>query len=527
MFDLIIGQALVIDGSGQPAFEADLGIAGGKIQAIGRLEDGDAHEIDASGLVCAPGFVDMHSHSDLAFFWTPPPEAKIRQGITTELIGQDGLGVAPVKAEDVALLSDLLAGLNGKIDARQWSWQSFGEYLDALGSRPLPNNVAVLASHGPVRLSAMGMTQREAGSGEIEAMRKHVRAAMEAGAFGFSTGLIYPPCSYAPSAELIALNREVAARDGIFVVHQRDEGHHLSRSFNEVCDISRQSGARLHVSHLQAYGRINWPIMEAVLDRADRFLEEGGTVTWDRYPYLAGSTVLTAVLPPWTLNQGPAALVSNLMDPVYRTEIHREFGKGLDHWHNRQITVGWENILVSAVGSASNRWMEGLSCREIASRRGQDPIDMVCDLLAEERLAVTMISFYGSEDVLDKVLTHAQATVGSDGIYGGRPHPRLYGTYPRFIERFVRDKGLLSLEEAVRKVTSFPAGILGIAERGLIRKGYFADLVIFDPQSISDTATYAEPRKYPTGIAHVLVNGCPVVSDGQATGNYAGRILRK
>ena len=351
MFDLIIRKATIVDGTGQPSFAADVGIANDKIKAIGCLSDENAPEIDAAGMACAPGFIDMHSHNDLAYFWEPPPEAKIRQGITTELIGQDGLGVAPLRARDIAILADLLAGLNGKIDDAQWSWGSFAEYMDALAARSLPNNAAVLASHGPVRLTVMGMAERDAAESEIEAMRKHVRDAMAAGAFGFSTGLIYPPCSYAPTAELVALNREVADYDGIFVVHQRDEGHHLARSFDEVCAISRQSGARLHVSHLQAYGRVNWPIMDTVLAKADRFLAEGHTVTWDRYPYLAGSTVLSAVLPPWTLNEGPAALVANLKDPAYRAKIHQEFGKGLDHWHNRQITVGWENIIVSAVRS--------------------------------------------------------------------------------------------------------------------------------------------------------------------------------
>jgi len=327
--------------------------------------------------------------------------------------------------------------------------------------------------------------------------------------------------------ELADLNREVAAFDGIFVVHQRDEGYHLSRSFDEICEISRRSGVRLHVSHLQAYGRVNWPIMDEVLAKADAFLKEGGSVTWDRYPYLAGCTTLTAVLPTWTFNEGTEALIANLTDPAYRKRIHEEFGKGLDMWHNRQISVGWENIIVTAVHCERNRWMEGLSCRAIADRQGKNPVDAVCDLLAEEKLAVTMISFYGSEDVLRKVLSHPCATVGSDGIYGGRPHPRLYGSFPRFLRQYVRESRTFTLEEAVRKITSFPAKVLGLRDRGTVEEGKWADLVLFDPETVGDRATYEEPELYPEGIRSVLLNGVEVAGAGGTTGKLPGRVLRK
>lgn len=527
MLDLIIHGATIIDGSGEPGYVADVGIAQDRIEAIGNLPLDHAAVIDAAGLVCSPGFIDMHSHTDLAFFQPSPPQAKILQGVTTELLGQDGLGLAPVQTQNIPVLAGLIAGLNGMISEQEWTWRTFDDYLQALDRRPLPSNTACLVSHGPIRLAAMGMTEREASPAELDDMGQMVHDAMQSGAFGFSTGLIYPPCSYAPTPELVALNLRVAERDGIFVVHQRDEGHHLSRSFDEVCEVSRQSGARLHISHLQAYGKVNWPIMDEVLAKAAAFLDEGGHVTWDRYPYLAGSTVLTAVLPPWTLNLGPAALVSNLKRPDYRQRIHAEFDKGLDVWHNRQISVGWENIIVSAVQIEDNRWMEGRSCQEIADRRSLDPIDMVCDLLAEERLAVTMISFYGSDQVLEKVLTHPQATVGSDGIYGGRPHPRLFGAYPKFIRQFVMDNHHMSLEEAIRKITSFPAEILGLSHRGLVREKYFADLVLFDPAQIRDRATYEEPEKPPLGVEHVFVNGYHAVSRGKSTGAHGGRVLRK
>jgi N-acyl-D-amino-acid deacylase len=373
----------------------------------------------------------------------------------------------------------------------------------------------------------MGMGERDATYSGLSAMKRLVREAMEDGAFGLSTGLIYPPCSYGNTEELIELNKEIAAKDGIFVVHQRDEGYYLSRSFEEIIKVSRESGAHLHISHLQAYGKVNWPIMDEVLEKADTFINEGGGVTWDRYPYLAGCTVLTAVLPIWTFNEGTAALIENLKKPEYRVRIHADFEKGLDVWHNRQISVGWENIIVTAVQLEKNHWMEGKSCKAIARELGMNPIDMVCDLLAEEKLAVTMISFYGSDEVLEKVLAHSHATVGSDGIYGGRPHPRLYGTYPRFIKMFVREKKIFTLPEAISKATSLPAQILGISDRGILKEGNWADIVLFYPETIDDTASYEEPESYPEGIEYVFVNGKLVVNHQSFTGDLPGQVLRK
>ena len=527
MLDTVIRGALVVDGTGSEPFSADVGLKNGKIVRVGEASEEAATVVDASGLALCPGFIDMHTHMDLELLREKKPEAKILQGVTTDLLGQDGLGAAPVSAKNRKLLADILSGLNGILGDEQWTWGSFGDYLNALDGCGLPNNAAVLVSQGPVRIEAMGMEERRPTGAELDMQRALVREAMEEGAFGLSSGLIYPPCPYADTEELIELNREVAAFDGIFVVHQRDEGYHLSRSFEEVCTISRRSGARLHVSHLQAYGKVNWPIMDEVLEKAERFLEEGGEVTWDRYPYLAGCTTLTAVLPTWTFNEGTGALIENLVNPAYRKKIHDEFTKGLDVWHNRQISVGWENIVVTAVHLEGNRWMEGLSCREIAERQGKNPIDAVCDLLSEEKLAVTMISFYGSEDVLRKVLSHRRATVGSDGIYGGRPHPRLYGSYPRFLRQYVREERVFSLQEGVRKLTSFPARILGISDRGRIAEGCWGDLVLFDPARIADRATYEEPELPPEGISGVFVNGVRAVDERGATGSLPGRVLRK
>jgi N-acyl-D-amino-acid deacylase len=527
MYDYLIKNAQIIDGSGADAFAGDVGIRDGRIAAVGSAPTAAQRVIDGAGLVVTPGFIDMHSHTDLEYFRAQAPDAKVRQGITTELLAQDGLGVAPVSDENVELLSELTAGLLGALPLDHWTWRSFDDYLQALDRRGLPNNAAVLVPHGPVRIMAMGMENRPAMPRELECMRALVREAMGCGAFGLSTGLIYPPCSYGPTDELVALNREVAACEGVFVVHQRDEGFRIGRAFEEVSHVARESGVRLHVSHLQAYGRPSWPIIDRILASADAFLAEGGQVTWDRYPYLAGCTVLSAVLPAWTFSEGTKALASNLMVPEFRARIRADFEKGLDVWNNRSISVGWSKIVVSAVASEKNRWMEGRDCADLAQTLGKEPLDFVCDLLAEENLAVTMISFYGSEEVLEKVLGHGQATVGSDGIYGGRPHPRLYGAYPRFLKEFVRVKKLFSLPEAVRKITSFPAAILRLEDRGLLREGFWADVVLLEPDRVADTSSYEEPEQYPEGIPYVFVNGELVVDQELAAGTLPGRALRK
>ncbi len=531
LLDTIIRNALIVDGTGKKPYKGEVGILNGKIvlikeEYLSKLPSEAKEIIDANGHIVCPGFIDMHSHSDLQIFSDSPSDAKIRQGITTEVLGQDGLGPAPINDTSISTIRELLAGLDGILSESKWTWNSFGSYLNAIEKAAPYNNMAVLLCQGPVRIAAMGMDERQPTASELSSMKSIVRESMEEGAFGLSSGLIYPPCPFADTEELIELNKEVAAFDGIYVVHQRDEGFYLSRSFDEVTRITQESGVALQVSHLQAYGKVNWPIIDEVLEKADHLIDRGLHISWDRYPYLAGCTVLTAVLPNWTFNEGTEALVRNLKKQDFREKIHQDFTKGLDVWHNRQISVGWENIIVTAVQIPDNKWMEGKSCQEIADTLKKDPIDMVMDLLAEEKLAVTMISFYGSENVLEKVITHPHGTVGTDGIFGGKPHPRLYGTYPRYLKSFALEEKRLTLQEAIRKVTSYPASILGIHDRGTIKEGYWADLVIFDPKTISDCSTYENPTAYPTGIDAVFINGTLVVNKQGFTGNRPGKVLR-
>lgn len=527
MLDCVVKNVRIVDGTGKLPFLADLGIEGGKIARIGII-NGDARTvINGDSLTACPGFIDMHTHMDIALLGTPFPGEKIRQGVTTDVLGLDGLGPFPVSEKNREMLAGLISGLNGSIPLEKWIWGGVREYASALEKRGIPSNAALLAPHGPVRIEAMGMENRPASSVELQKMREVLSGILEEGAFGLSTGLIYPPCSFADENELRKLVGEVGRKNGVFVVHMRDEGFHLLRSIDEVARICMNSGAKLHISHFEAYGRVNWHLMDAALEMLEGFMDRGLSVSWDRYPYLAGCTVLSAVLPGWTFNEGADALVRNLSDPSFRKRFHREFEKGLDVWHNRQISVGWDNIVVTSVESGKNKWMQGLSCADIASAEKKNPVDAVCDLLSEEKLAVTMISFYGSEDVLEKILVHPRATVGSDGIYCGKPHPRLYGTFPRFLRDFCFDTSRLSLEAAVKKITSFPAEILGITDRGVLEEGYMADLVIFDHRTLRDRGTYDKPGKYPEGIKFVFVNGTVVADEKGSTGALPGKVLRK
>jgi N-acyl-D-amino-acid deacylase len=525
LLDLLVKNGLIVDGSGKESFRGDLGVKDGRIACIGDLPQSDAAQVvDAAGKVVAPGFIDTHSHSELRLLAAPVPEAKIRQGITTEILGQDGLSVAPVRSEDVALYRQLLAGLLGNPDI-EWNWSSLDEYFTRLEEHGIPLNVAYLIPHGMLRIIAMGMENRPATAAELQKMKSLLNTMLDQGALGLSTGMIYPPCSYASDEELVELTAEVAKRGGNFVIHMRNEGQYLLESLEQTLDICRKSGVALHVSHLKAFGRANWHKPERVLELMDIAAGQGQIVTGDQYPYIAGSTLLTACLPQWTLAGGTQACLRRLADE--RDTIKEWFQKDITVWDNRSLSIGWENIVVSAVKTADNRWTEGLSIAQIAERRQVDPVDALCDLLLEEELAVTHIMFYGCEENVRTYMTYPNTMICTDGIYGGRPHPRLYGSFPRVLGRYCRELGLLRLEEAVYKMTGLPAATFGLRDRGRLAPGYAADITIFDPATILDNATFEEPEQYPVGIDYVIVNGAVTLSQGNYTGATAGHRLTR
>lgn len=526
MLDIIVKGGTIYDGTGRGSARIDIGTKGDKIACAGDLSGEEAAlVIDATGKTVTPGFIDTHSHSDLRLLKAPAPDVKLLQGITTEILGQDGLSVAPVTDQDIALFGRMLAGLLGEFGA-DWPWRTTAGYLDALDGHGLPLNAGYLIPHGPIRTRFMGMDDRLARPGEVETMKTLLAEALEQGGCGFSTGLIYPPCSYAGEDELAELCMVAAEYDLPFVVHMRNEGMRIMDSLDEMIRVARRSGVHLHISHLKVFGKSVWGATGEVLRKIASARQDGVRVTADQYPYFAGCTVLTAVLPTWTLAGGTEALLARLKDPATRAELKKWFQMSEESWDNRASIVGWDNVIVTWVKSEANKTVEGKSIIEIAGMRGETPEDTVLNLLIEENLAVTQITFYGTEETITPFMEDPWVMICTDGIYGGKPHPRLYGSFPRFLGRYVRDSGLVSMAEAVRKMTSLPASTFRLQGRGLIKEGYAADITVFDQDEILDNATFQDPTKTSSGVLWVLVNGCPVVENGQYNGKTPGRTLR-
>lgn len=526
MLDVLITGGKVVDGTGNPWFYGDVGIKDGLIQEISHLGDVSARTtIEAQGLVVAPGFIDMHSHSDLMLFVEPPSLPKLLQGVTTEVLGQDGIAPAPMRPGYVSQYRKLLAGLLGD-PPLDWQWESLGDFLQALEDQEPSVNVCTYIPYGNLRLLAMkGQENREPTPEEMKRILALLDQGFREGGLGLSTGLVYPPCCYSTPREMVRVQEALAGR-GFLVVHQRSEGAELLESMGELVEVARKGGAPLHLSHLKASGRLNWDKIEDLVSIIDQAREEGIEVTFDQYPYTAASTMMSGIIPPWAHEGGAEMLLQRLSDPSQRDKIRWDMENQTRGWENMAMNAGWEGIIVSSVASEENQELVGRSLREIGELRDQNPADAAMDLLLEEENAVGMVLFVMREEEVRTLMQHPAQMFCSDGIWGGKPHPRVYGSYPRVLGRYVRDQKVLRLEEAVAKMTSFPAQRLGLARRGLLKRGFYADVTVFDPEMVMDTATYDQPRQYPRGIRHVLVNGRVAVSQEEYTGVAAGRVIR-
>ncbi len=524
MYDVLISGGRVITGRGNPWFEGDVAVVGGSVAKVGRLGDAEATlRLDARDCFVTPGFIDAHSHSDLYLIAEPEAEAKIMQGVTTENVGMDGMSVAPIKESDVADWQTHLSGLSGTPPV-DWTWRSFADYLDVLDGLHTSDNVSSYVGLGTIRLMVMGMASRPAERTEVDQMRALACTAMEEGARGISSGLIYPPSQYQSIDEVVEIARAVCAYDGIYNVHIRSEGDGLIESVAEVIEIGRRSGIPVGITHFKAMGRRNWGLSEKTLAMVDAARAAGTDVTLEQYPYVAASTMFHAVIPPWHFAQGPHALVRALRED--RETIKHDIAERRD-WENWASNNGWENIVVSSVGSEANKRYEGKSVADIAKARGlDDPADAALDLLAEEDLAVGMVVFCMDEDDVTRIMRHPTVSIITDGLLGGKPHPRVYGTFPRILGRYVREQGVLGLEDAVRKMTSLPAEKLRMRTKGVLAEGYDADLCVFQPETVGDNATFDDPRQYSSGVRYVMVNGTLVVDQGKHTGARPGRTIR-
>lgn len=524
MYDIVIRNGMVCDGSGNPWTRLDVGIREGKISKLGKIGTGEGkQEIDASGHIVSPGFIDAHVHSDL--ICTIPETHKIRvlQGITTELFGQDGISVAPVSEKTKTPWQKQMKGLNG--DIGDWPWETVDEYLAFLETADLIGNATYLIPHGNIRTLVVGFEGREATEEESIEMRHLVEEGMRQGAFGISSGIQYPPCAYADINELIEICKGAAKYDGCFVVHIRNESNLSLEALDEVIEAARQSGIRLHVSHFKVCGNINRQKLEKALTKLAEARAEGIEVTFDQYPYTAASTMVQAILPPWAQADGTEAILDRLRNPKLRVMIKKEMLTN-GEYDNPVRNNGWDNIVVASVSLDANKLYEGKSIQEIGSLLQQDPADAAMDLLLSEEAGATMIIHWGVEEDVIKVMKDPIQMVASDGVFGGKPHPRLYGSFARVLGKYSREEKLFSISEAIRKMTSAPAQLLRLEKRGFIREGYWADLVVFDPDDILDTATFEDPHRLSTGILHVLVNGELAVSGGEYLGVTNGKVIR-
>jgi dihydroorotase/N-acyl-D-amino-acid deacylase len=465
-----------------------------RIGGVGHFDGHADVVLDCAGLTIAPGFVDGHSHSDLQALENRPEKAL--QGVTTEVVGNCGFSAYP--AADLPALRDFANGLFRGGD--DWGWPTAAEYLADAASRARLVNVVSQVGHGTLRIAVAGTRLGPLSEAQVDRMEQLLDESLAAGACGFSTGLMYSPGESAPFDELERLCRVVARRGKIYTTHMRDYGFRLGEAVGEQLELARRTGCRLQISHFQAVGEANWGRQGPALEQIESARAEGIDVAFDCYPYVAGSTVLSQLLPQWALEGGNPGLVARLTDPDSRARIARETIAGMAH--------RWTDLYISAVASADNQAVVGRNIEEIAAMRGCEPIDVVLDLIVEERGAVNMLEFNQSEENLRQTLTHPLSNVISDGFYvNGRPHPRLHGTFPELLGRVCRDKAWMSLPDAIRKITSRPAERFGLTDRGLVRSGYRADLVVFDAERIGSPATYDVPEQAPVGIRHVIRDG--------------------
>jgi N-acyl-D-amino-acid deacylase len=492
--EFVLKGGTVVDGSGESSFPASVHVRGERIVQIGQFESpASAQLIDCSGLTIAPGFIDSHTHSDLQVI--DGRRDKLRQGVTTEVVGNCGFSAYP-PAADPAKLRGFANGIFCGDD--HWGWTSTQAYLDEV-ARSRTANVVSLVGHGSLRIAVVGTRQGRVSESELSRMEALLAEALDAGAAGFSTGLMYAPGSSAPTEELERLCRVVANRGKIYTSHIRSYFHELVDAIEEQIDLARRVGCRLQISHLQAVGAKNWPLHARAIEVIEKAQAEGIDVEFDCYPYTAGSTVLTQLVPQSALDGGTEALMARLRDPRQRAAIARQT--------NDTIAWNWHDIFISAVHGRGNQSAVGKNLAELGIERGCEPVDVMLDLLLEEHGSVNMLSFNQSEENLRRSLTHPLATIISDGFYvKGRPHPRLHGTFPFFVGT-VRRRGWVSLPEAVHKITMRPATRYGIRERGVLRAGAYADITVFDADTIDSPATYEQPEIPPVGIREVFRNG--------------------
>jgi dihydroorotase/N-acyl-D-amino-acid deacylase len=528
-YDLVIRNGHIIDGTGSPWYQADIGVRAGKIAAIGRLEGAAAkHTIDASGMVVAPGFIDMLGQSELTILVDPRLPSKIYQGITTEITGEGG-SIAPLN--DAIIKADHVTYEHYRITP---TWHTFAEYYARLRKQGMGINLASYVGATQVRRMVLGDEDRAPNAAELARMQALVRDAMRDGAMGVSTSLQYAPAPYAKTDELIALASEAGKAGGIYASHIRDEGNAIADALDEAFRIGREAKIPVEIWHLKAAGKSNWGRMPEIVGKIDAARKSGLEVGANTYAYTAWFNSLSAAIPPWAHDGGDKKLIERLKDPAMRARIRKEMLTPTNEWNNEWLEApGPESILLCAVHSPKLIPLQGKTIAEIAKLWNKDPIDTVFDILIEDEAFTEVAMFAMSEDDVAYALKQPWASICNDsqgtspeGLLGTEhPHPRAYGTFPRILRKYVREDHLLTLEDAIRKFSALPAGRMRIADRGVLKAGMWADIAVFDPETIRDLATFEEPNQLSEGMRYVLVNGVPVISEGKMTGALPGKVI--
>jgi N-acyl-D-amino-acid deacylase len=534
--DFVLRGGTLYDGSGRPPAVADVAVQGDRIVAVGAVETAGAlddyrgrAELDVKGLAVAPGFINMLSWATESLIEDGRAQSDVRQGVTLEVFGE-GWSMGPLneamKKEALERQSDIRYPIN---------WTTLADYLEMLERSGVSVNVASFVGATTVRIHELGHEDRPPSPEELERMRAIVRQAMEEGALGVGSSLIYAPAFYASTAELVALSQEAARYGGIYISHMRSEGNRLLEAVDELIQIARDARIPAEIYHLKAAGEVNWPKMDEVIRKVEAARSEGLAITADMYTYVAGATGLDAAMPPWVQEGGHEKWVERLKDPAIRRRVLREMTTASDTWENLLLMAGSpERVLLVGFRNDALKPLTGKTLAAVAAERGKSPEETAMDLVVEDDSRVGTVYFLMSEDNVRRQIALPWVSFGSDaealapeGVFlKSNPHPRAYGNFARLLGRYARDERLVPLEEAIRRLTSLPATNLKLRERGLVRAGYLADLAVFDPAQITDHATFEQPHQYATGMRHVFVNGVPVLRDGEHTGATPGRVVR-
>lgn len=539
MLNIKIVNGTIIDGTGTKAYLADVGIQDDRVAVIGDLKDVESGiVIDAAGKIVAPGFIDMHTHSDISMLLDNTADSMLRNGVTTNLCGNCGEGIAPISAEYKDIMvkymrSSVIPGVYP--DGYEYPWSTFHEYHAYIQRNPPLINMASLVAHGPVRMSVMGMGNAAADERQLDHMRALIREGMEAGAFGLSTGLAYSPGDLVDKHEIMEISKPLHEFGGIYATHMRNQGDGTFVSLEETKYIGQGAGIPIHVSHLKLADPQMWGKTEDVFQWFERVNAAGLQATFDVYPYTRGCSGILRLLPPWSKEGGVKDTIKRLTDPATRKSVLHDCRQGIDGWENLADNIGWQNVFLTSFRKEENRCFEGLTVEAISNKMGRDPWEAYLDLVVEEEAQVGILVASMSTTDMERIIAHPKSIIVSDGAaqslrpdrnYGFK-HPRAYGTQTKVLREFVREKKLLTMEEAVRKMTSMPAELLGMKCRGKIKLGHFADIVVFDPETVSDMSSFTDLQRAPVGIETVIINGEIALSGNKVICKTAGRLITK